>query len=107
MASYARPILRSEALSPPPLLLSLPLFSSLAQPARARLPASSNAAAFVICARRKTISSLMGRTGVDTVRPDGVPVLVPPRRPPRGGTARTRSRHANRAGAQLRRREQD
>src|SRR3954470_1484252 len=50
-----------------PLLLSLlplplpPLSSLLAQAARAMLPASSRAAAFIIRARRKTISSLGGR----------------------------------------------
>src|SRR4051812_4964925 len=51
----------------PPLLLLLPLpllslLSLLAQAARAMLPASSRAAAFIIRARRKTISSLGGRT---------------------------------------------
>jgi len=48
-------------LSLPPLLLPLPLLLlpwSLAQAARARLPASSSAAVFVIRAARKTISSL-------------------------------------------------
>ena len=53
------------------LLALPPLFSSLAQAARARLPASSNAAAFVIRAARKTISSLGGRAGGVEARPDG------------------------------------
>src|SRR4051794_977014 len=47
----------------PPLawLALLSLFSSLAQAARARLPAISSAAVFIIRAPRKTISSLEGR----------------------------------------------
>src|SRR3954468_21706202 len=56
------PIFRSPPLALLPPLLPLPLvFWSLAQAARAMLPASSSTAAFVIRARRKTISSLGGR----------------------------------------------
>src|SRR3954453_11912816 len=48
--------------SPPLVWLALlPPSSSLAQAARARLPAISSAAVFIIRAPRKTISSLEGR----------------------------------------------
>src|SRR3954447_12523615 len=55
------PTFRSPLLLPLLPLPLLPLFSSLAQAARAMLPASSSTAAFVIRARRKTISSRGGR----------------------------------------------
>src|ERR671916_113028 len=49
----------SVAAPPPPSPPPVPLVvSSLAQAARAMLPASSRAAAFILRARRKTISSL-------------------------------------------------
>src|SRR3954470_24399128 len=57
MPTFRSPLLLS--LLPLPLLS---LLSLLAQAARAMLPASSRAAAFIIRARRKTISSLGGRT---------------------------------------------
>src|SRR3954452_19170611 len=76
-----------------PPLLPLPLllfFSSLAQAARAMLPASSSTAAFVIRARRKTISSLGGRAPRSSgARPGRRGPAPPPdrRQPARGDTS--------------------
>src|SRR3954471_4229030 len=86
-----------------PPLLPLPLllfFSSLAHAARAMLPASSSAAAFIIRARRKTISSLGGRARWCGAHPDGCRSGAPSP-PSRAVLVSTRSAHANRVSAHL------
>src|SRR3954470_15444427 len=84
------PIFRSPPLALLPPLLPLPLvFWSLAQAARAMLPASSSAAAFVIRARRKTISSLGGRaTPSGGAAPRNIGGRASPRVRPSAGRAR-------------------
>ena len=77
-----------------------PLSSSLAQAARARLPASSNAAAFVIRARRKTISSLGGRARMSRGASRWVQAPCAASRTPAGRRSASPG-HANRAPRRL------
>src|ERR671932_644970 len=88
---------RRSLLPPLPPLLP-PLFASLAHAARARLPASSSAAVFIIRAPRTTISSLGGPppcTG-DAPRDEGVGVVA--------GSGRTAARRVDRHAIRARER---